>query len=830
MNIYCNNTWKAVVGMLKTNEYSGLNDLECEERRKNHGGNRVFIPYKKNIFKTMKSFFSLHMFFSIIVILFLMYSKQYSLGGIALVVFLLTMILKAIHSRNIVNRAKFMEKLNDSTCRVLRNGVEKIVKSEEIVKGDIVLFSKDSLIPADLRIIRAEDLKVDEKNITGEKFFKDKFDSKIDSNVDSIEEMKNMLFKGSIIKSGQGSGVVVETGNSTYLGKTLVLMTSADNNKHTLGKKLEKKLNSLMCASLVIAILASIVSMYFTNNDTVLYLSLFLTQVIPVTIIVFSFIAFLRREFKKKGIDLINISALDMINEVNILFMDKVGSITKEEMIIEKIYINNKVHDAHKIIFSKEVTLRRLIEGILLCNNAEYDDKNDKIKGDLADAAYVKFAYEKGIRKFDIEELNRRIFEIPMDSDKRMLTTINRAKKGCRANCKGNVEAVLSRCKYIMVDGLQKELTGEDIARIKAIDYNLSLEGYITQGVAYRNFSYIPTMEENIENNLVFTGIVALNNPLSDELNEEIESIKSRGIIPIIFTDDNKITATTIGRKAKLISSNSRVIAGVELQSLGREELIDTVSRTRVFSRVSPELRARIVGLFVKENYKVASFGECLGDLPSMCISKLGISKGNAAQIIRNASDLFIQNNFLKGFLSVFDMSDKFADGIEKFKSFIFGIVISQIIALNIVSIINKQFTLGLAPILIFNIFIISPLSLIVLSSSKDSIVKVLSRVMLYICLTIGGLYSFNGGFDVLWLLLFGVYAVVHCIINCNIGIKEKSLKVVFLLSAIVFLIIGVLALISISGYAFTTVEISKIAGVVLLDIVCEFILKKWQE
>lgn len=830
MNIYCNNTWKAVVGMLKTNEFTGLSELECEERRKEYGGNKVFVPYKKNAFKIVKDFFSVHMFFSMLVIIFLMYVKEYILGGVILLLFILTMVLKAVYSRNIVNRAKFMEKLNDTTARVLRNGVEKIIKSEEIVKGDIVLFSKDSLIPADLRIIRAEDLKVDEKNITGEKFFKDKFDSKIDSAVYSVEEMKNMLFKGSVIKSGQGAGVVVETGNSTHLGKTLILMTSADNNKHTLGRKLEKKLSGFMSISLIIAIIFSLINIYFTKSYTSLYLSVFLTQVVPITIIIFGFIGFLKRELKKSGINLINISALDLIREVNILFMDKIGSVTKEEMIVDKIYINNKIHSAKEVVFSKEVTTRRLLEGILLCNNAEYYGEDEKAKGDLIDVAYLKFAYEKGIKKFEIEELNRRIFEIPMDSDKKMITTINKAKKGCRANCKGSVEAVLSRCNYIMIDGLQREITNEDISRLKAIDYNLSLEGYITQAVAYRNFSYIPTVGENIENNLVFTGIVALNNPLSDELDEEIEAIKSRGIIPIVFTDDNKITATTVGRKSKLVSSNSRVIAGVELQSLEKEELIETVSKTRVFSRVSPELRARIVGLFVKDNYKVASFGESLGDLPSICISKLGISKGNAAKIIKNASDIFMENNFLKGFLSVFDMSEKFRDGINKFRSFILGIIIAQIISLNMVSIFNGDFTLGYAPIIIFNILVLSPLSFIALSSSREKISKIFPRIILYVTFTIGALYDLKNGYDAVWVLLFGVYAIGYCIVNCHIDIKNKSLKVVFLLLAILFLGIGVAALISISGNAFSNSELIKIGGIAVGSFVLELMLKKWQE
>lgn len=830
MNIYSNNTWKTVVGMLKSNERTGLSELECEERRRTQGDNKVFVPYKKSALETIRSFFSIHIFFSLFIAAFLLYEKEYVIGIITLVMMIITIILKAIHFGNIASKVKIMEKLNDSTARVLRDGTEKIIKAEEIVKGDIVLFSKDSLISADMRIIEADDLKVDEKNITGEKFLKDKFDSKIDRTVYSVEEMKNMLFKGSVIKSGSGYGIVVETGNSTHLGKTLILMTSSNNNKHTLGKRLEKKYSSIMFVSILISILSFLVSMNFTDGYSTLYLSLFLTQVIPVVLITFLFLSIIKKELNHKGIDLVNLSAIDLISEINILFMDKIGSITKEEMNIDKIYVNNKLYSENEISYSREVTTRRLIEGIILCNNSEFDHDTQKGKGDLAEIACLKFADKKSISKSELESANRRLFEIPMDSDKRMFTTINKAKKGCRANCKGNVDAVLERCKYIMVDGLQKEITNEEIERLKAIDYNLSLEGYITQAVAYRNFSYTPSIEENIENNLVFVGIIALDNPLSDELHDEIEAVKNRGIIPIIFTDDNKITATTIGRKAKLVSSNSRVIAGVEMYSLEKEELLDIVSRTRVFSRVNPELKAKIIGLFVKDNYKVAACGECLGDLPSICISKLGISKGNAPKIIKNASDIFINNNFLKGFLKIYDLSEKFNEGINKFKAFFLGLIVPQIIALNIIPIFNEKFALGVVPIIFVNMAAAVPLSLLVLHSSKDNNGKYISRIVIYTALAVGALYDIEIGQDVIWIFLFGLYSLIYCLINCNISFKKISVQLVLFITALIILAAGIGILTIVNSYDFTQFVLLKTAGIAIIGIVCELIMKKWQE
>lgn len=832
MNIYSNNTWKTVVGMLKSNEKTGLSELECEERREKYGNNKVFIPYRTSIIMNIKNFLSIHIFLSLFVGIFLIYMKEYVLGIVTFAIMVVTILIKFVHSRSIVQKVKFMQKLNDSTAKVLRDGTEKIVRAEELVKGDIVIFSKDSLLAADIRIIEAEDLKVDEKNITGEKFLKDKFDSKIDNTAYSIEEMKNMLFKGTVIKNGQGTGVVVETGNSTHLGRMLMLLMNANNNKHSLGDRLERKLNSMMFISIAfsLALFGILKTFNFIEGYKTLSLSLFLTQSIPVVVIVTAFISILKKELNKKGIDLINLSTVDLVKEIQVLFMDKIGSITKEEMIVDKLYVNNKLYSESEISYSKEVTIRRLIESIVLCNNASCDFDKEKYSGDLSEIAYLKFAHKKSVDKAFLEGSNKRIFEITMDSDKRMITTVNKAKRGCRANCRGSVDAVLDRCKYIMIDGLQKEITNEDISRLKAIDYNLSLEGYITQAVAYRNFSYIPSIEENIENNLVFIGIIALENPLNDELQDEIEAIKNRGIIPIVFTDDNKITATTIGRKAKLISSNNRVIGGIEIYSLEKEELLDTISRTRVFARVTPELKAKIIGIFVKDNYKVAASGEGLGDLASICISRLGISKGKAPKLIKNASDVFIKNNFLKGFLKLFDLSKDIEKGINKFKSFVLGFIVSQIAVLNLMPIINKNFSLSILPILIFNMIIIAPASLLVLKSSKNDNENYLLRIIMYVGLTLVALYDLNFGEDVIWVFLFGMYSISYCLVNCNIGFKKKSLELGLFLLSIFFLIICIIAFMFINFYDFSEFILLKTCAIAATSWIGELIMKKWQE
>jgi magnesium-transporting ATPase (P-type) len=817
LNIYSNNSWKAIVEMLKSDIYKGLSEEECEKRRKDSGDNRVFVPYKNGFISSLKNFFSIYIFLSIAIIGFLFYFSEYVMGSISTAIIVVSLIIKIAHTKNKASKMKFLQNLNNTTTKVLRDGMPKDVKSEELVKGDIVYFSKGSLVPADMRVITATEIKVDEKNITGENFLKDKFDSKIDNVVYSIEEMKNIVFKGSVIVEGEGSGIVVETGNSTELGKMFTMVMDANENKHTLGKRIEKRLGKIMLILTLIAIGASAASFSFVNNLYGLSLSLFAIQIMPIISIAFLYVIILKKDLHKKGVDLVNMSTLDIINEIEILFMDKIGSVTKEEMIVDKLYVNNKIFESKEIIYNREITIKRLIETIVLCNNSTYDSDKHIGDGELKEVAYLKFANEKTAYKSMLEASHRRIFEIPMDTDKRVISTINKEKQGSRANSRGNVDAVLDRCSYIMIDGLEKEITSEDIQKIKAIDYNFSLEGLITQGIAYRSFSYTPSREENIENNLVFVGIVALDNPLNDDIEEEISEIKNRGIIPIMITDDNKIVATSLGKKAKLATANNKVITGIEIYSLGNEELIDTISRTRVFSRVTPDLKAKIIGLFIKDKYKVAASGESLGDLPTISLSNLGIGKGSAPQIIKNAADLFIKNNYLKGFLSIFDIAKKFNEGVAKVEAAIITVLFTEIVIINALPTINNQINISYLPILIVNVVLAIPLFLSLIHSPKGDDDKFILRSIVYSVLALATTYDANSSFEIVLIVTLGAFLLINVFLNSSISLKKISAELVLFITSILLWLISIGGLILLNGV------------IIFINLIYELILKRCQ-
>jgi len=824
LNFYYNNTWKFIIEKLSSDVHKGLSEELVPKRREACGDNKIKLPLGSGgIFSYIKELISIYLFICLFIDIFLLVNKSYVLALFVTIIFFSNIFLRWLNIYQKKKQVEFLQNINYTTVSVLRDGVEKIVKAEDLVVGDIVYVRKGSLIAADMRVIRAHDIKVDEKNVTGEYFLKDKYESKIGGEVSSISEMKNILFKGTVIKEGEGAGIVISTGNNTQLGKLLTVMNYANNNKNTLRSMLDKNINKLY---LFISFVSLII--YLLNKE-ILSVSLFLLGIIPVELILNTYIYILKKDFNKDGIDLINTSTLELVKDLEILFLDKVGSITLNKMVVKGIVSNNKLYDIDKIDYKKDININRLIDILLLCNNSTYNIETDTGSGDLSEIAYIRFASNNRIYKSLLDSKHKRIFEVPMDSDKRMLTTLNKSKKGYRANIKGDVDKVLERCTHIMIDGLEKEITNEDIKMIKALDFNYSVEGFKTQGVAYRSFNYQPSLSENVESNLVFVGIVALENPIIDDVDKQILNIKQRGIIPILFTDDNKIAATAIGQKTRLISDPSLVISGVELDSLSKEELIGVLSKAKIFSRVNPEIKSKIVGLFNQDGYKVGVAGETLGDLSSLGIAKVGISKGKAPEIVKKVSDLFIKDNYLNKFLNLFDVSQSFMKNLYSCEKITLMFLLSQLISLNLISLIDYKVGGDFIPVLITNLVIFSILTVGVLKYGLKSEGIGLSIVKILACsvLTFLASYIIKGQCEIVFLIVFTGSLLINIIINLKTRLFDINIGSILLYSTIFIWILSIGIFGIFNDVSFTLYELTSLVIILVIYLIIELIVKK---
>ncbi len=834
MEKYCNNSWTQIVELLNSNSQHGISEKDCEAIRLKYGTNKIDLPsgnrLYKHIFNALKQ--KVVIIYIIITIILFVF-RFYLFGGVVAAVLLVNSIIVIMHSIKRDKEMGALQKLNFADALVIRDEVKKNVKSEELVIGDIVKFNRDAIIPADIRIISADDLKVDEKSITGETFYKEKFESKITGGISSLTDMKNILFKGSVIKSGEGLGVVIATGNFTQLGKMLAMLTYASHRKHNFSIMISKFLERYLVIYFLGILMVGSSFLYIGQDAQKSYMctALFALGCFPVTIIAKFVFKSVVKKFSNENIEIINFSVFNLIKDVNILFIDKVGSISKKEMIVKKIFINDTVISTSEP-YLKEITFDRIVEISLICNNAIYNAGDDGEKGELDELAFLSYAAKKKIYKASIDARNLRTLEIPMDSDKRFLTIVSKCDKRYRVNTRGNVDAVLEQCTHIMMQGVEREITDEYKSKIKEIDMNLSIEGFITEGFAYRNFNYEPSKSENIESNLVFVGIIGLENPLEEDLENSINRIKDKAIVPILFTEESKLSAITNAKKAKIIRNNNQVIAGIELDSLNNQELKDLLCRVRVFCRVNPEIKSKIVSLFIQDGHKVATTGETLGDLPALNLSNVGIGKGKATVIVKKVSDVYIKENYLDGFFKIRDFSKVFIKNIDRGFKIYYMTVLSELLVLMGTLIMGQVDTIDFWNILVINGILFIPLSLIILLKSGRDISnnEVITRSCILSIVTMISIYKVDGKeATIIPLIILSIGVLLFTLFNSNVSIRKSSNELVMGIVSFLIIIISVAIIILINNILLRDIIVIELVISVIFLIIFEILTRKWQ-
>gem|GEM_PF-863209 len=835
MEKYCNNSWAQIVELLNSNSEQGIGEKYSEALRLKYGTNKIDLPsgnkLYKHIFNALKQK-SVIIYLTITVLLFVF--NNYLFGGIVVLLLITNLILIVMHTIKRDKEIGYLERLNSQNTVVIRDGIQKNVKSEELVMGDIVKFNRDSIISADLRIISANDIKVDEKSITGEAYYKEKFESKIIGSISSPADMKNILFKGSIIKSGEGSGVVIATGNSTQLGRMLAMLTYASNRKHNFGEMISKILEKYLLIYFIGIIITGSYFVYTGQDVQKNYIStaLFALGCFPVAIIEKFVFNSVIKQFLKENIEIINFSVFNLIKDVNILFIDKVGSISKREMIVKKVFINNEVVSTSDP-YLKDITFDRIIEISLICNNAAYNSVDgDGEKGELDELAFLNYASKKKIYKSSIDSINQVTLEIPMDSDKRFLTVVSKANRRYRANTRGNIDAVVDKCTHIMIEGVERELTEEYKATIKETDMNLSIEGLITEAFAYRNFNYEPSRSENIESNMVFVGIMGLENPLEEDLENSINRIKDKAIVPILFTEESKLSAITNAKRAKIIRNNNQVVAGIELDSLNHQELKDLLCRVRVFCRVNPEIKSKIVSLFIKDGHKVATTGEILGDLPALNLSHVGIGKGKASGMVKRLSEVYIQENYLDGFFKIRDFSKVFSKNIDRGFKIYFMTILSELFVLLGSLLMGQGESLDLWNVLIINGVLFIPLSLMILLKRGRDISnnEIIVRALILSIITMISIYKVEGKeATIIPLTILSMGILLFALFNSNTSIRRLSNELVMGVVSLLIIIIAVVSIIIINSIVIRDIIVIELVVSIIFFIIFEILARKWQ-
>lgn len=666
--------WSEVVKELNSDTYYGLDEEQIKPLREKYGKNEIIMPETKSLFylilKQLKEIWVLLLIFCTVLFI---YSGIGNYGIISLAIIFLNIFFTVLEQYKREKGIRELQKLNSGAARVIRDGRTMRIPSGELVVGDIVIIGRGEGVPADMRIVESNDLKVNECSVTGENFLVEKYEFKIDDREPSLSDMKNMLFKSSYIADGDGTGIVTVVGMDTQVANIIKLLLESEEKREFFGSRINRVMNAFSLLSVICALAIGIL-MDFTFGINIYRVVktmavLFLSIIPQVMIAVISLVGvILLKKFKKEDMIFKDLLSVEKFSKVSAICTDKVGAFSKNKMRIVKAYGSNGIVDINGETLRDGMgeSLYRMINIGLLCN----DVKSVKTNGEnwvknLVEASLIRFGARNGVYKKELDKKYGRVFEILFDSERRITTTVNKMDKKYRAHVKGATDSILSRCTHILKNGLEMEITEEDMESIRNADISMSNEGLYVEAFAYRNFNYEPSIKENIESNLIFVGLIGFDNMLKENASDSVKKALSLSIKPVIITDDSKLTALAVGKKMNIASRIYQTISGVEMDNMTDEEFDRIGEKIIFFSRISSKHKVKIIRALKSYGYITAITGWKLTDLPALKISNVGITN-TKSKIVKKLCDIFVKDMDFMGFLKTIENSRKIMNMIKK--------------------------------------------------------------------------------------------------------------------------------------------------------------------
>lgn len=654
-----------VLSKLNTNE-NGLDDAEVNARVQKYGLNKLKEAKKNSIIKKFIEQFKNLMLIILIIsailsaIVSIKTGEPYTDTIVILFVVMLNAILGVIQESKAEKAIEALKGMSLPYIKVRRNGNVESVKTEELVVGDIVLLEAGDSVPADMRILKNHSVRVEEAALTGESVPIDKSDKEIDSNKElSIGDRINMLYFGSSVVYGRCEAVVVATGMNTELGKIAEALTSQKVEITPLQKKINELSKVLSVIVVVIAVIMFIVGFIKGNPvlDVFMLAISLAVAAIPEglsAVITITLAMGVQKMAKEKAI-VRKLSAVEALGATEVICSDKTGTLTQNKMTLRKIFIDNKLINVDNVnnledIISIDVNnkdLKKLINSIVLCNDTTYGEEsgNKVLLGDPTETCLVEFSEKLGFEKETMDEMFERIDELPFDSTRKMMTTVNSIEGKCYTFTKGALESVIESCTKILIDDKICELTNQLKEDIINKNMEMANEALRVLACAYReNNSYEENSKE--EKDLIFIGLVGMIDPPRKEAKRAVEKCYTAGMIPIMITGDNIDTANAIARELGILTDEYKSITGLEIDKMSDEQLFNEVEKIRVYARVSPENKTRIVKAWKKHGKTVAMTGDGVNDAPAIKTADIGVGMGiTGTEVSKSVSSMVLADD-----------------------------------------------------------------------------------------------------------------------------------------------------------------------------------------
>ncbi len=564
-----------------------------------------------------------------------------------------------------------LKDMSSQIARVRRDGHVVEIDSRELVPGDIVMLEAGDVVPADMRLLEAASLKIEEAALTGESVPVDK-DLSVDVAADAgIGDRVNMAYQNSNVTYGRGSGVVVNTGMYTEVGKIADMLANADETDTPLKQNLNQLSKMLTYLVVGVAIITFIVGVFVRGEAPIegLMTSVALAvAAIPegLPAIVTIVLSMGTTTLAKRNSIVRKLPAVETLGSTEIIASDKTGTLTMNQMTVEKVYTNGQLQSSASEIAKDNNTLR-----IMNFANDTKIDPNGKLIGDPTETALVQFGLD---HNFDVREALKeepRVAELPFDSERKLMSTIHKEADGKYfVAVKGAPDQLLKRVTRIEEKGHVREITADEKKAILAVNKELAQKALRVLMMAYKYVSEIPTLEsEIVESDLIFSGLVGMIDPERPEAAKAVAVAKEAGIRTIMITGDHQDTAEAIAKRLGIIEDDGQdhVFTGAGLNELSDEEFQKVFKQYSVYARVSPEHKVRIVKAWQNEGKVVAMTGDGVNDAPSLKTADIGIGMGiTGTEVSKGASDMVLADDNFATIIVAVEEGRKVFSNIQK--------------------------------------------------------------------------------------------------------------------------------------------------------------------
>lgn len=638
--------WREAAERLETNPERGLSGEEARKRLARYGKNEIQQAKRKNL---LMRFLDQFKDFMVLILLasagvsFLVSrmrgDNEYIDSIIILAIVLCNAVIGMIQEMKADKAIAALQKLSSPHARVLRDGRRRTVESWELVPGDVVILSAGDLVPADIRLIKSVELRAEESALTGESVPAEKDAGSVCAEDAPLAERKNMVFASTGVASGAGVGLVAATGMDTGMGRIAKMLEGESAPQTPLQQKLKQTGKVLGVGVVLICTVIFVLGMIQKIEPLEMFMIAISLGVAAIpeglTAVVTIVLAMGIKRMAQKRAIVRHMPAVETLGSTQVICSDKTGTLTQNKMTVTAF---SGAYGEERLDGS---TAQFALELASLCNNSE--EEGGKVTGDPTETAFLRACRRS---KTELERDFPRAGEIPFTSARKMMTTAHKLDNGYRIISKGAPDVLIARCSQIKKGSSTAPLGGAAKAKILADNAALAQQALRVLAVAYKDVSALPGNDDETESGLIFCGLIGMEDPPRPGVKAAVAECRRAGILPVMITGDHAATALAVGKRIGIADENSGVLTGTELDRLSEAELSQKIFDYRIFARVSPEHKVKIVKAFQRRGMVTAMTGDGVNDAPALKSADIGCAMGkNGTEVAQSAADMVLTDD-----------------------------------------------------------------------------------------------------------------------------------------------------------------------------------------